>query len=445
MENEAICLFEDHGFSFFGPLVDTRPVWELRCGAYTLGERLLKQFKADESHFKMRKSLIPSHELRYAKQEFSADTGFKTVLFLNGRADFDDQTIAKISESDSEAVFTTGKHIAAIRLSKNNVNKIRWNAESLLDENSIGNLKKIRVKCRLFQYPWELVGATADKIIYDLQLARNERPGVSPVFPEDVFIRSSDNIKTLGKTYIGPGAVLNAEDFGIRLEEGVTIRPGAVIDAKDGPVWIDENAVIMPGAVIIGPAYIGRNSIIRPLARLYGGVSFGPHCRVGGEVSSTVIIGYSSKQHSGYLGSSYVGEWVNFGAGTDNSDLKNNYKPVDVTLNKLKIDTGDLHVGAIVSDFCRTAIQTRLNSGTVAGICCNLFGPDFPSKYVPSYIWFGSDGYQEYRLDKALETIAAVMPRRGRELTPELETLLRDIFAESKRERDDFLEENNEV
>nr|MBC8465961.1 hypothetical protein [bacterium] len=120
---------------------------------------------------------------------------------------------------------------------------------------------------------------------------------------------------------------------------------------------------------------------------------------------------------------------------------KNNYRSVEVVLNKTKINTGDLHVGVIIADFCRTAIQTRLNSGAVIGVGCNLFGADFPSKNVPSFIWFGSDGYQEYRLDKAIETIRMVLPRRGQDLTDDFEMLLRNLFYQSQLKRDEFLKE----
>ena len=147
------------------------------------------------------------------------------------------------------------------------------------------------------------------------------------------------------------------------------------------------------------------------------------------------MLGYSNKQHSGYLGSSYIGEWVNFGAATDNSDLKNNYRPVEVMIEGEKVDSEDLHVGSIIADHCKTAIHTRLNTGTVVGVCCNLFGSDFPAKYIPSFTWFGSENYVEYYVKKALETIAVVMERRDMRLTPAMSELLKGIFSSTEHER----------
>ena len=279
----------------------------------------------------------------------------------------------------------------------------------------------------------------SSQIKEDFNLVQSIHPATRCKYPDDIIVRNDKNLISSGDVRIGAGAILDAEGDRIRLENGVKINSGVIIEAEDGPVWIAENAVIEAGAIIKGPAYIGPNSIVRSEARLSDGVSLGPHCRVGGELSSVILQGYSSKQHSGYLGNSYLGSWVNLGAATDNSDLKNNYKPVSVAINGEDINTGSLHVGVFLSDFVRTAIHTRLNSGTMVGVCCNLFGNDFPAKEIPAFTWQGSDGYQSYKFSKALETMKTIMGRRQRSMTMALEALLKEIHDATAGQRHSFM------
>jgi UDP-N-acetylglucosamine diphosphorylase/glucosamine-1-phosphate N-acetyltransferase len=256
--------------------------------------------------------------------------------------------------------------------------------------------------------------------------------------PGDVLVRGAAQIKVAGPVNCGPGATLDAENGTIILGEEVELGAGAILNAQSGSIWLDRKVKVEPGAIIQGPAYIGPESVIRAGAQISGGVCFVPHCRVGGEVSSSIIQGYSSKQHAGYLGNSCLGSWVNLGAATDTSDLKNNYRPVTVSFGGRPINTGRLHVGATIGDFSRTAIHTRLASGTVIGTCCHLLTADFPPGELPPFTWAGPNGPSEYRFDKAMETIAAIMPRRGRQLTAGLAEVLRKIFERTRNERSNF-------
>jgi len=450
MKNISLCFYEDHGFTNFGPLTDTRPVWALRCGAFTLGEKLLRQFQIWKYSIILRDSLTSSYierkeierkerpELPVCTQ-FNSKTQTETVLFVNGQAKFNGTSIKKLKNESDEVVYTLNQQPAAIRLSSKNLDRIRWINNGQFDQDSIRFLKRRPIEGRFFNYPWELVNQAESEIAEDLDMVRAYKPGSQLSFPEYVTVRNPANIESTGDIRLCPGLVIDAQNSIVRLENGSTLGPGVILDARSGPIWIDENADIQAGAILIGPVYIGSDSIVRPGARLSSGVCLGPHCRLGGEISNTIIIGYSAKQHSGYIGTSYIGEWVNLGATTDNSDLKNNYRPVEVQLRGVKINTGSLHFGVVIGDFCRTAIQTRLNTGTIIGTCCNIFGPDFPDKAIPSFTWFGSNGYQEYRIKKALETISVVMPRRGRKLTPALKKLLQEIFNASALDRERFL------
>lgn len=434
MKNLDLCFFEDQDCYNFGPLIQTRPVWSLRCGAYTLSEKIQKRLGLDNHLFVTRTTLSALYSERSGQSDFRDYRIRGDILFINGRARLSDAALDTVVNTSGTVVFSNVDGVIAIKAAPETARKIKWSDDGTIDLESLRDFDREPIEARLFKYPWELVDSAADEISNDLEIAVANDPGRRVVFPNDVTIRNIDNVRSTGNVTTGPGTIINA-DSPVRLGDGSVIGAGVVMEAADGPIWIDENAEIQAGAILLGPVFIGAHSIVRPGARLSDGVCLGPHCRVGGEVSKTVILGYSSKQHSGYLGTSYLGEWVNLGAATDNSDLKNNYKPVEVVINGQSINTGSLHVGVFIADFCRTAIQTRLNSGSVVGVCCNLFGPDFPEKTIPAFTWFGSDGYMEYNFSKAVETIAAIMPRRGKRLTPAMETVLESIFDNDKNAR----------
>jgi UDP-N-acetylglucosamine diphosphorylase/glucosamine-1-phosphate N-acetyltransferase len=161
-------------------------------------------------------------------------------------------------------------------------------------------------------------------------------------------------------------------------------------------------------------------------------------CKVGGEVEGSIFQGYSNKQHDGFLGHSYICEWVNLGADTNNSDLKNNYGNVKVYVDGKIVDTGHQFVGLFMGDHSKAGINTMFNTGTVVGVSSNVFGAGFPPKFIPSFSWGGADKMIEYDIEKAVETAKAVMKRRDIKMTKEYETLLRKIFMETAPERSLF-------
>ncbi|MBX3101147.1 MAG: GlmU family protein [Bacteroidetes bacterium] len=202
------------------------------------------------------------------------------------------------------------------------------------------------------------------------------------------------------------------------LEEGVRIR-AAIIDAESGPVYLARDAEVQPGAVIQGAHAIGAHSVVNMGAKLRGDSTLGPYCKVGGELSNSVILGYSNKGHDGFVGNSVLGQWCNLGADTNTSNLKNNYGTVQVHSYAAgeAVDTGLLFCGLIMGDHAKSGINTMFNTGTVVGVCANVFGADFPPKHIPAFSWGGAGGLAPYRLDKALETARRVMARRGLQLT----------------------------
>lgn len=224
----------------------------------------------------------------------------------------------------------------------------------------------------------------------------------------------------------------------IRLADGVRVDPGAVLDARGGPILLGPDTHVMAGAVVTGPVAVGADCRVKPLARLSAS-SLGPTVRVGGEVEGSIVQGWSNKQHDGFLGHSYVGAWVNLGAATDTSDLKNDYGPVKITLAGRTTDSGERHVGSLIGDHTKTAIHTRLNTGSVLGVACNLLGADFSPKAVPSFVWGGDGKWEEYRLEKAISVARVVATRRARILGDGEARLLERLHAETSAARAAFL------
>ncbi|ROL59394.1 hypothetical protein D9V86_10710, partial [Bacteroidetes/Chlorobi group bacterium ChocPot_Mid] len=205
----------------------------------------------------------------------------------------------------------------------------------------------------------------------------------------------------------------------IKIGKNVKLSAGVVLDASEGKIIIDDDVNIMANAVICGPCYIGKNSIIKIGAKIYGKSSFGEFCKVGGEVENSVIHAFSNKQHDGFLGHSYLGEWVNIGADTNTSDLKNTYSNIKVRLRDYDINTYRMFLGFLCGDHTKTAINTSLTTGTVAGICGIIVADGFLPNSIPSFAWRGTKGCSKYKLEKALEVAKTVMQRRNNILLDE--------------------------
>jgi UDP-N-acetylglucosamine diphosphorylase / glucose-1-phosphate thymidylyltransferase / UDP-N-acetylgalactosamine diphosphorylase / glucosamine-1-phosphate N-acetyltransferase / galactosamine-1-phosphate N-acetyltransferase len=223
----------------------------------------------------------------------------------------------------------------------------------------------------------------------------------------------------------GPYHMVNDED--VWLGEGVKWEPGCVLDATNGPVVLGDNSAIGANAVIQGPCYIGPNALIKPLALIRPGTTIGPACRVGGEVAESIILGFSNKSHEGYMGHSYVGKWVNLGAGTTTSNLKNTYGEISVQIGSRKVPTGRRFLGALIGDHSKTGILTKLTTGTYVGFASMLTGSGWGPKFVPSFTYWADDGTEPWQLDKAMEVAGRTFARRDREWTPVDEQLMRYV------------------
>ncbi|HVZ56580.1 MAG TPA: putative sugar nucleotidyl transferase [Chitinophagaceae bacterium] len=209
------------------------------------------------------------------------------------------------------------------------------------------------------------------------------------------------------------------------VEEGAQVEH-SILNASEGPIYIGRHAQVLEGCLIRGPFALGEGACLKMGTRIYGATTVGPYCVVGGEVKNSVLFGFSNKAHDGYLGDSVIGEWCNLGAGTTNSNLKNNASEVRVWTRQGELNAG-MKCGVMMGDYSRTAINTAINTGTVIGVCCNVFGEGLTPKYIPNFSW-GSEGLKRYDLEKALLDIADWKRFKGQALTDNEQTILQYIY-----------------
>ncbi|HET7321360.1 MAG TPA: putative sugar nucleotidyl transferase, partial [Longimicrobiaceae bacterium] len=240
---------------------------------------------------------------------------------------------------------------------------------------------------RILEHVWELVTGNPEQLQLDIA-ALHPHPAAPDL----------------------PAGVHHWGEHPVVLGERVRLEPGCAIDTTEGPVWLDDDVRVLAFTRLEGPAYVG------PASELLGGPvkrsSIGPVCRVHGEVAGSICLGYSNKQHPGHLGHAYLGRWVNLGAGTNNSDLKNNYSAIRLWTPHGEEDTGEVKMGCLLGDHVKTGIGLQINTGSVIGACSNLYGAEMPPKHVPPFSWGSGSELTEYRLDKFLETAERAMERR---------------------------------
>src|SRR6478609_6772187 len=228
--------------------------------------------------------------------------------------------------------------------------------------------------------------------------------------------------------------LISAEN--IFIEEGAKLE-FVTLNASTGPIYIGKNAEIMEGSVIRGPFALCESGRVKLAAKVYGATTVGPHSVIGGEVSNSVLMGYSNKGHDGFLGNSVLGEWCNIGADSNNSNLKNNYEEVRLWSYETEgfARTGLQFCGLMMGDHSKCGINTMFNTGTVVGVSANIFGSGFPRNFVPSFSWGGASGFTTYITKKAFETARIVMSRRHVEFDEKEARILEHIFEETKKYR----------
>ncbi|MEO7923187.1 MAG: putative sugar nucleotidyl transferase [Chitinophagaceae bacterium] len=267
----------------------------------------------------------------------------------------------------------------------------------------VGKAVTAKEEIRTIQFPWDIFQLNDWAIRQDFKLLTGKRRS-QKISPTNKLTKSSQ----------------------VFIEKGVKMEH-CIINASTGPVYIGKGAELMDGCIIRGPFAMGEKACLKMGTKVYGATTLGPACVGGGEIKNSVLFGYSNKAHDGYLGDSVIGEWCNLGAGTTNSNIKNNASDVKVWTPKGEMNAG-MKCGVMMGDYSRTAVNTAINTGTVIGVCCNIFGSGLTPKYIPHFSW-GSEGVKRYEFEKALLDIADWKKLKGQELGEEEKSILKYIFT----------------
>lgn len=412
-----LCVFEDKKTSNFFPLTYSRPVYDLICGYTSLKSKIFRLFPTAKHSLHCR-SYLENITIRNNPGILVNSVENSECLFINGRVLADSNLIKLLSKKKREdIVYVSGDTVIAAFLSSTKLNSFK-----IGDSIDLGNFETVHkesIEQKTFNYIWDLINYNGEELNKEFEIQFNKK-------------KRKNQKRVAGKIFEGVHLV---EKKAIIIEKGAVVKPGVVIDASKGPVFIDKNVEVFPNAIIEGPVYIGESTKIKSVATIYENVSIGKVCKVGGEVEDVIIMPYSNKQHAGFLGHAYLGSWVNLGADTNNSDLKNNYSTVKAYVNGKMIDSGSQFLGLMMGDHSKTAINTMFNTGTVVGFSCNIFGAGFPRTIIPSFTWGGAGISKIYSVDKSIETAEIVMSRRNIAMIAEDKKLFHKIFELTKEER----------
>ena len=406
-----LVIFEDDQFDHFLPLVWVRGVFELKSGATTLAEKIARAVGTPVDALLVRDYIAPTLSKRCgsaAINDLSGCSG-EEVLFVNARV-----RGSGWKPPTQAAALWHGDQLAAWRTTAD-VSTIRDYAGLVA---AAGKAERGDFSGKWFEYIWDVMLANPEEITFDFEAAGKR--GVEGQLHESATVLGPKD-----RLYIGADA---------------EIQPFVCIDTRPGPVTISAGCEVHPFTRIEGPCYIGPKSIILG-AKVREGCSIGPMCRVGGEIEEAIMHAYSNKYHDGFLGHAYVGEWVNLGAMTTNSDLKNDYSGVSVVMNGQTIDTGSTKVGSFIGDHVKTSIGVLLNTGAVVGTMAVLVATGAPlPKYITPFAWFVRGAVTKgFGLTKLIETARTAMSRRKVEMTEEDETLLRHVHKLTAEERIGFI------
>ncbi len=386
-----IILYESAELDWLGPPATSRPVWDIPLGPFTPGSLLRRALPGTELHHWARPAL-QGLAPRPAETVFAADE----LLLLDARLlPVNDKLTEALDDLNRGQVLEAGGLNFARKLSGADAKSF---LDSLATDDSIPLPSPQPMKTAfgpILRFWWEMPQLAAGLLL----------------------TRWNEALEVTGARKVGDGELY--------LSPGSKVEPDVAV--KEGPVLLAENAQVEAQSYLGGPCYLGPGTRVRPQARLLHGVFAGPQCRLGGEIEESLFLGYANKQHDGYLGHAVIGEWVNLGAGTNNSDLKNNYSAVRATWRGRPFITGQQFLGCCIGDHSKLAISARLNTGTVLGSFCNWFGAGFPPKELSDFSWAGDGILELHEVERALATARAVMARRDRELDPALEAVYRAL------------------
>lgn len=403
-------IFEDHKRDFFLPFSYTRPVFHLRAGIFTFIERweqVLGLPVLSRSY-----DYLDQH---YGQKYFIADSD-PIPIWINGRFIPTENLIEAIEQlAPGEAI-------------KNNQNDII--AARFLPKQLIPSYKGLITYDHALEMGLNIIEPAesfeALEQVHDLFLKNN-------------FLISFDieiiRKKRVSQKIDDKHSAVYYED-NIFVEEGVKVR-AAILNAENGPIYLGKGVSVGAGSIILGNHAICHNAKLSIGTKLRGDSTVGPFCKVGGEVTNSVVMGYSNKAHDGYLGNSVLGYWCNLGAGTNTSNLKNNYGTIkrwDYP-SESSGDSGLQFYGLTMGDHSKCGISTMFNSGAVVGVCANVFGGGFARNFIPSFSWGGVEGLSTYRFSKAIEVIEKVKKRRSKTLEATEKSILKETFERTSKYR----------
>jgi len=376
-----ITIFEDSAALNFEPISLTRPVFDIRYGSFTLNERLKELCNNKVTAFYVRDSLKELVKKQHSNSLLSYEETSNQV-WLNGKAIWTKDLIDRVIGS-KKSVFIAEGNLVALNLPDDNsviVNLIKDFSKERVPEGIVAH----ELKVETINYLWDILSNIKN-------IVACEQKGSNRSF------QKYENI---------------------------------VIDESEGPVIIQDNVVVEPFTYLKGPLIIDVGSKILSHSRIQNSI-IGPGCKIGGEVSGTVFQGWSNKGHYGFLGDSFVGEWVNFGAGATNSNLKNNYKSVLVNVNNNIIDTNSLFIGLFVGDHSKISIGSQINTGTNIGVGCSILAQTFPDTHIPSFSFYNNGNIKNINFEKFIDTTKIVKDRRNQFLDEKEIKLLKKIHKSS--------------
>jgi UDP-N-acetylglucosamine diphosphorylase/glucosamine-1-phosphate N-acetyltransferase len=374
------------------PFTFTRPEATIRTGILTIAEKWEKRLNLTPS-FSTESYLTKKFPLRHENDN----------LWINGALCPDAGLVDAVLKLNNGDALTKNNMILAVRTPDDEVPEV-----------IAGKVNEYQREIILIDQMWKIFQHNGNQLGADFQLITKGR-------------KSEAILDKHTRTY---------NEQNIFIEPGVKIW-SAILNAENGPIYLGKNSQVQEGAMIRGPFALGEGSVVNMGGKMRGDVSIGPGCKVGGEVSASVFFANSNKAHDGFLGCSVIGEWCNFGADSNTSNLKNNYEKVKLWSYAKNgfIDTGLMFCGLMMADHSKCGINTMFNTGTVTGVSSNIFGDGFPRNIIPSFAWGGAAGFTTYQFEKAMHTAQKAMERRDIPLTELDKEIYKIVFESTAKER----------
>ncbi len=392
-----IILFDNDTRDHLLPFTFIRPACELRVGILTIREKWEHWLQGNCSFI----------TVDYLSEKYDITISERNYL-INGSLLPNDQVCKQVlSMEDGEAMLLGGELLAAV------LNKDQF--ERLMTDNieELSSFEIEDIEVQKLNNLWDIFQLNGEAIISDFQV-----------------LSQKQNSEKLSKTNQVIG------EYPVFVEKGVQAEC-AIFNTTEGPVYLGKNSQVMEGSLIRGPFSLGEKSVVKMGAKIYGGTTIGPGCTVGGEIKNVVLLANSNKSHEGYLGNSVIGEWCNLGADTNCSNLKNNWSNIKIwnyVASDFK-DSEQIKAGLFLGDYSMTGINTMFNTGTVVGLCCNIFGSEMPPKFIPSFSWGGGTKFATYMPDKVFATIEKMMKSKKSFFGTEERLLLLKVFEETMKYR----------